>query len=93
MTREKALMHPYSNIITRAVGATQNFFLDMDIEYIQKKDRYLLCSDGLIKHVVDIEIETILQQGTAKETCKKLIDLTLSRGGYDNVTAIIVDID
>ncbi len=93
ISREEAAVHPHGNMITRAVGATQNFFLDMDIQEMQQGDRYLLCSDGLTKHIVDTEFEEMLQKGSTEETCKELIDLTLSRGAGDNVTAILVDID
>ena len=80
-------------MITRAVGATDTLFLDMEIQEMESGDRYLLCSDGLTKHIVDIEFQDILQEGTIEETCKTLIDLTLSRGAGDNVTAIVVDVD
>ncbi len=93
ITREEAATHPHGNMITRAVGATPELFLDMDIQEMEKGDRFLLCSDGLTKHLNDIEFQTMLQKGTIEETCKELIDLTLSRGAGDNVTAILVDID
>ncbi len=93
ISREEALVHPHGNMITRAIGATDNFFLDMDIQEMASKDRYLLCSDGLTKHLPDVEIEELLQGKDTDETCKTLIDLTLSRGAGDNVTAIVVDID
>lgn len=93
ISREDALLHPHGNMITRAVGAMDNLFLDMDIQEIAAGDRYLLCSDGLTKHLTDPEIEEFLEQGTAEECCKLLIETTLSRGAGDNVTAIIVDIE
>lgn len=93
ISREEAAVHPHGNMITRAVGATPSFFLDMDIQEMQKGDRYLLCSDGLTKHIVDFEFQDILQKGSAEETCKELTELTLSRGAGDNVTTIIIDID
>jgi serine/threonine protein phosphatase PrpC len=93
ISREEAAVHPHGNMITRAVGATEDLFLDMDIQEMQRKDRYLLCSDGLTKHITDFEIEDILGEGTNKETCNTLIDLTLERGAGDNVTVIVVDID
>lgn len=92
ITREEAAVHPHGNMITRAVGASDDLFLDMDIQEMQRNDRYLLCSDGLTKHVTDFEIEDILAEGTHEEACKTLIDLTLERGAGDNVTAIVVDI-
>ena len=93
ISREEAAVHPHGNMITRAVGASQNFFLDMDIQEMKKGDRYLLCSDGLTKHTLDFEFEERLGNGNVEEICKELIDLTLDRGAGDNVTAIVIDID
>ena len=93
ISREEAAVHPHGNMITRAVGATPNFFLDMDIQEMKKGDRYLLCSDGLTKHTEDYEFQEILGNGTAEEICKEMIDMTLDRGAGDNVTAIVIDID
>lgn len=93
ISREEAAVHPHGNMITRAVGAAQNFFLDMDIQEMKKGDRYLLCSDGLTKHTLDFEFQERLGNGTAEEICTELIELTLSRGAGDNVTAIVIDID
>ena len=92
---EETAKHPHRNIITRAVGATKKFFLDMDIQEMREGDRYLLCSDGLTKHLADNELEDILHQGPAatERICWELIELTLLRGASDNVTAIIIDID
>ena len=93
ISREEALDHPHGNMITRAIGATEQLFLDMDIQEMASNDRYLLCSDGLTKHIPDPEIQDLLQEGDSEEVCKTLIDLTLSRGAGDNVTAIVVDIE
>ena len=93
ISREEAAVHPHGNMITRALGATPIFFLDMDIQEMKKGDRYLLCSDGLTKHTEDYEFQEILGNGTAEEICKEMIDMTLDRGAGDNVTAIVIDID
>jgi serine/threonine protein phosphatase PrpC len=93
ITREEALYHPHGNMITRAIGATDELFLDMDMQEMERNDRYLLCSDGLTKHILDYELEDMIKDGTAEETCRKLIETTLERGAGDNVTVIIVDIE
>jgi serine/threonine protein phosphatase PrpC len=93
ISREEALVHPHGNMITRAVGAVDDLFLDMDMQELEAGDRYLLCSDGLTKHIHDAELEEQLAGGNAEEACRRLIDLTLSRGAGDNVTAIVVDIE
>lgn len=93
ISREEAFSHPHGNMITRAVGATDTLYLDMDIQKLARHDRYLLCSDGLTKHITDLELQDFLKKGTPEECCKHLIETTLSRGAGDNVTAIIVDIE
>jgi len=93
ISREEAHVHPHGNMITRAVGATDELFLDMDIQELKKGDRYMLCSDGLTKHITDPEIEEFLGKGNAEECCTNLINTTLARGAGDNVTAIVVDIE
>ena len=90
--RDEGPQHPHGNIITRAVGVTDDLCLEMEVQEIKKKDRYLLCSDGLTKHVFDLEFQDILQQGAVKTVCTELVDLTLARGAIDNVTAVIIDI-
>jgi serine/threonine protein phosphatase PrpC len=93
ISREEALVHPHGNMITRAIGATEDLYLDMDIQEMARADRYLLCSDGLTKHLQDHEIQEMLGKGNAAESCNSMIELTLERGAGDNVTAIVVDIE
>ncbi len=92
ISREEAKVHPHGNMITRAVGAVDELYLDMDMQELCGGDRYLLCSDGLTKHVSDQELEEMLRHGTKEECCKQLIETTLERGAVDNVTTIVVDI-
>src|SRR5690606_26344170 len=65
ISREEALVHPHGNMITRAVGAVDELFLDMDMQELEAGDRYLLCSDGLTKHIHDVELEEQLAGGNA----------------------------
>ncbi len=84
--------HPAANLVTRAVGADEDLCLDADIWELQAGDRYLLCSDGLDKHLNDDEIAAILRTGTVAEAARALIEETLERGALDNVTVSVVDI-
>lgn len=93
ISREEAMIHPHGNMITRAVGAMDELHLDMDIQPLAAGDRYLLCSDGLTKHISDLELQQQLAGGNAEAACRRLIDLTLDRGAGDNVTAIVIDIE
>ena len=92
ISKDEAESHPHANMITRAVGATEEFVLDVDMQEMNEGDRYLLCSDGLTKHIPDLDFEKMLAKGDVEKKCNELIDLTLARGAKDNVTAVLVDI-
>ena len=90
LTRTEARRHPNRNLITKALGTSREehpdvFFLTLNIgEYI------LLCSDGLSNVVLDSEILFELQNGNSvRQCCERLVDMALSRGAPDNVTAVI----
>jgi len=92
MTREEARGHPASNMVTRAVGASEEILLDMEVVELAPGDRYLLCSDGLDKHLSDIEIAGVLAAGDVDTAAAALIERTLERGANDNVTVSVIDI-
>lgn len=53
-------------------------------------DVVLLCTDGLTRYVEDAEIEGELRSPcTSQESCQRLVQLALERGGADNVTVVI----
>ena len=88
MTREAAEASRFRNVLLSAVGGTS---LDLDITTtdLQRNDRWLLCSDGLTKHVSDEEIRDALSnEPGSREVCERLVDLTIERGAEDNVTVI-----
>jgi serine/threonine protein phosphatase PrpC len=93
ISRQEAETHPHGNMITRAVGASDDLFIDFDMQEMHSGDRYMLCSDGLTKHTGDLEFEEMLSKGTAEESCKELTALTLERGAGDNVTTIVIDVE
>ena len=90
--RDQARDHPSGNMVTRAVGASKELFLDIDMASLLSGDRYILCSDGLDKHVMDNEIAAEVSHGKPNEVVDRLIDLTLERGASDNVTICVVDV-
>ncbi len=92
ISREEASHHPHGNMITRAVGAADELFLDMDMCSLRADDRFLLCSDGLTKHVTDLEIRDLLADGDAEAATNNLVDLALTRKAADNITVVVVDI-
>ena len=79
-----------SNIITRAVGVQDNPELEIVTGAFEDCDIFVLCSDGLTKHVADDEILKCVSTYDAKSSSAALVQLALERGGLDNVTVIVV---
>ncbi|MEM7466533.1 MAG: protein phosphatase 2C domain-containing protein [Pseudomonadota bacterium] len=80
------------NRITRAVGAAEHLVLDVEVEELRTGDRFLLCSDGLDKHLDHNDIEQLLGKDSPENVSKILVETALKRGGNDNVTVCIVDV-
>jgi len=88
---EEAETHPAGNVITRAVGGSDELVLDSVRIDIASGDRFLLCSDGLYKELDEAEIGERLQRGAdCAEACEVLVETALERGSRDNVTVIVV---
>lgn len=91
---EDADHHPASNVITRAVGASDVLYIDVDLHELKPGDRYLLCSDGLYKHLDSNDIAAQLKSTESlQRITQNLVNLTLERGASDNVTVVLVQIE
>ncbi len=61
---------------------------------IKKNGRMLICSDGLFKMVPDSQIQSVLQSNkSTAETADTLLQSALEKGGRDNITVIVLDIN
>ena len=92
ITPAEAKMSPHRNVITRAVGNREYVEVDTRLVPLRRGDRLLLCSDGLHGYLRDSDVAPIIALG-GEAGVKKFIDLANERGGKDNITAIIVQID
>ena len=93
LTPEEAGIHPYRNIITRALGM-EEVIADSYTARIAAGDRVLLCSDGLTTHVNDAQISAVLaKEAVAKQQAEELLALAMSGGGTDNISVIVGKID
>lgn len=83
---------PMFNIITRAIGVEAEVHPDLFAAQLLPGDRLLLASDGLMKHLSDEQIGTIVQTcTTVDEACATLIERTKQCGAQDNVTCLLVE--
>ena len=90
---DAAQAHPYRNMLTRAIGVHAEVEIDEWLLEPVSGDRFMLCSDGLTNELADLEIAE--QLGFDKDpstTAKALVGLANKRGGRDNSTVLIVDV-
>jgi len=92
ISEAEAALSPHKNVITRAVGSRDYVQVDTHCIEIGAGDRFLLCSDGLHGYLSEQEIAPILALG-AQLAANRLIELANSRGGRDNITAVVVEIE
>ncbi len=91
ITPEEAKNHSDRNKLTRAVGINESLEIDFFDAELLSGERLLLCSDGLTSCVEDEEIGEILSQYSLEEAAETLIHRANDRGGYDNITVVIVE--
>jgi protein phosphatase len=92
ITPQEALRSPHKNVITRAVGNREYVQVDTRCVPLLPGTRFLLCSDGLHGYLRDEDIPAIVAMG-GTGAVRRFIDLANERGGKDNITAILVEID
>ncbi|MGI6065591.1 MAG: Stp1/IreP family PP2C-type Ser/Thr phosphatase [Bacillota bacterium] len=91
LTEEQAMTHPQKNILTRALGCNPLVEVDVAEVSFHKGDYLLLCTDGMSNLVNSEDIVRIINSSdNIKESVRQLLNLALERGGYDNITAILV---
>jgi protein phosphatase len=93
ITPEAARVHPRRNIVTRALGIDRSVNVDVFTHFVRTGDRIVLCSDGLVDEVADVEIGKVLgQHSDPQETAEALVMVANTNGGRDNTTVIVVDV-
>lgn len=93
MTAEQAQNHPSKNIISRALGAEDTVEVDMKTIMIEPHTKFLVCSDGITRHIDDFQLRDLLRyQDTPANICQAMKELCYQRGAEDNLTAVIAEI-
>jgi protein phosphatase len=91
MTAEQAAHHPSRNVISRALGAEPTVEVDLKSLDVEDGTSFLLCSDGITRHLSDAELSAILRgAATLEEACAEMKRRCFERGAEDNLTAIAI---
>lgn len=91
ITPQEAQRHPYRNVITKCLGMQMEVEADTRLVSWNQGDRLLLCSDGLSGLVLDEEMLAVVNEfAEPQEACERLVAMANERGGYDNITVILL---
>ena len=95
IAKEALSSSPHKNIVTRALGLHPTLDVDVKELAIQSGDFLILCSDGLSDLVQEEEMVGVLKNvaGDLNRACGDLIRLANLRGGKDNITVLLIQID
>ncbi|MCB0320333.1 MAG: cyclic nucleotide-binding domain-containing protein, partial [Bdellovibrionales bacterium] len=93
ITPDQAKGHPYSHVLSRAVGVYEHVAADVLLFELTIGDRLLLCSDGFYDIVPDEkEILQLLSSGTLEEVCSLVEKLPFERTARDNVSCVFLEV-
>lgn len=91
LTREEAENHPGRNVITRALGCSEDMQIDIYSCDMMEKDSFLLCTDGLTNMLCEDEIKEIIERFDEPGLiCSELVRRANENGGEDNITVIVI---
>lgn len=93
MTPEQARTSNVRNIITRALGYQAEVHVDTFNLALQPGDTVLLSSDGMHGLIEDAEIAEVASMLPPEEAVQRLVDTSNARGGHDNITVVIGQVD
>ena len=90
ITEEEARSHPKRNYITRALGPEPSILCDGFVVPLEPGEFLLLCSDGLVSTVSDLEMYREIRGGDLDTCLERLLAISKQNGASDNVTAVLL---
>ena len=91
--KEEMLTHPKRHILMNAAGV--NALPNIEVKYFPyKREKILLCSDGLYNNVSENDLECIIRgQDSINKKVTQLINLANANGGSDNIGVVLWEAD
>ncbi|MGC1377735.1 MAG: PP2C family serine/threonine-protein phosphatase [Anaerolineales bacterium] len=93
LTEEESLSSKVKNRLTRSLGGEEDVPVDVTAEIpLAPGDRILLCTDGLTRYALPADLLAMVPGRSPAQAVQALIDFANSKGGADNVTAIVISV-
>lgn len=92
ISEEEVPRHPMKNALIQAVGTSHNLRVEIHEIDLAEKGTFLLSTDGLHSLIRDDEISEVLKLDVpASDKITQLVELSLERGGLDNITGVVIN--
>jgi serine/threonine protein phosphatase PrpC len=94
LTPDQARRHPFGHILTQCVGLEEDPEPQILLGQVADGDVYVLCTDGLMGMLEDDDLARVLARhgGDPEGAAAELVTLAKERGGFDNITVIVVQV-
>lgn len=93
ITPEEAPRVPFRNVLTRALGSSEDTTASFDHFDMVAGERLLLCSDGLPEAVPESDWQAHLQPDASLDSqAQRLVDASLDNQAPDNVSVVLIQI-
>lgn len=89
ITQEQAIHHPQKNMLMKALGCNAFVEPDVMVKGFLKEDILVMCSDGLSNLLSQEEIFASAKNNIELAP-KELVEKANLKGGYDNITVVII---
>ena len=86
------LWSDFKHVLTRAMGVDSSVKADINEVPFFKNDILVISSDGLTDKASPEDIFKLVYNRRSEKACQGLVDLANSRGGDDNITAIVLKV-
>ncbi|MBI1375493.1 MAG: cyclic nucleotide-binding domain-containing protein [Phycisphaera sp.] len=93
ITRKQAEASSAGSLITRAIGFRPYVVPEVLAIELMSGDRFLLCSDGLTSYMDPATMADYLKVPASKGLIKSLIKFAYAKGGGDNVTVLVAEME
>lgn len=91
ISADEAAGHSQASVLYRAIGQSEFLEVDTATRRLPSNTRIVMCSDGLWGEVAKDDIYQVIQNTpNPQDACDHLIALANTRGGKDNITAIVI---